>query len=377
MPIPANTKNKILETIFNLGTHGATIKEIESESEYERHTLSKYLSIMESMGLIHHRKVGKATLWYVDNAPLETVLNSNTVNKRKKTFAEQVLMNIITNLPIGLLIISNDYSIEYMNSIMEKAYNLKRGDKFYKVVLGEENPLQVEKITEIIEHKHEIASLVVEDINKNILHLRASKMFNPNGSESVILMIRDITYSKKAEFGLIKTKGELEHKVKGGIVRLKEEKMHLKESEQKFRAIFENSPEGMLVADPFTKRLVQTNPSICRMTGYTERELLQLSIEKLHRQRDLPILIRKLMLANPSFSKLRDYTIKELLTLDATKIFPKLVKEFEEKGKLNLGILTNIPLLRKDRKIIYCDIHNTIINIQRHNYILGFFKQVK
>src|SRR3989338_1775297 len=115
-------RNKILETISKIGTQGSTIKEIESESEYERHTLSKYLSLMEGMGLIHHRKVGKATLWYVNNAPLETVLSPETINKRKKTFAEQVLVNIITNLPIGLLIISSDYTIELMNKVMEETY---------------------------------------------------------------------------------------------------------------------------------------------------------------------------------------------------------------------------------------------------------------
>ena len=306
-----------------------------------------------------------------------TILGTNILNKKKKTFAEQVLINILSNLPIGMFIISPNYSIEYINEIMKEVYsNTNIGDKLYEKVIGKPNPLDLELITDIINHKIEKASLIVNDVHGNILHIRVNRIVNPNETESFILMIRDITDSKKAEAKIIKNELELELKYNESIIQLKEEKIHFKESEQKFRAIFDNSPEGILVADPITKKFIQANPRICRMTGYTEQELLQLSIEKLHRKRDIPFLVGKLIQANPDLSKIRNYTIKELLMLNTSRIFPRLVKEFEENGKFRFGVIKRVPILKKDKKIIHCNIYNTLISSNGQNYILGFFKNI-
>jgi len=205
MSLSEPIKNSLLESIYNIGTSGATIVEIEKDSKFERHTLSKYLSIMEGMGLIHHRQVGKAKLWFIDNAPLKTVLNPDTINKRKKTFAEQVLINVLSNLPIGMFVISSDYTIEYINEIMKGVYGNTNiiGDKFYEAIIGKPNPLDLELITDVINHKLEKVSLIVNDVHGNILHIRVNRMVNPNETESFILMIRNITVSKKNEDSMI------------------------------------------------------------------------------------------------------------------------------------------------------------------------------
>lgn len=51
----------------------------------------------------------------------------------------------------------------------------------------------------------------------------------------------------------------------------------LRESEDKFRAYMEKAPLGIFVAD-HTGRYVEVNRAACRMSGYTEEELLELSI---------------------------------------------------------------------------------------------------
>jgi PAS domain S-box-containing protein len=50
----------------------------------------------------------------------------------------------------------------------------------------------------------------------------------------------------------------------------------LRESEQRFRAILDNAPIGMLYSD-LGGRLIQTNPSLCELIGYSEQELMQMT----------------------------------------------------------------------------------------------------
>ncbi|MBK9089941.1 MAG: PAS domain S-box protein [Holophagales bacterium] len=56
----------------------------------------------------------------------------------------------------------------------------------------------------------------------------------------------------------------------------------LKESEARFRALFENSPNGIFITDPDTLEILDCNPRACEMNGYTREELLGRSIDLLH-----------------------------------------------------------------------------------------------
>src|SRR5208282_3486853 len=47
----------------------------------------------------------------------------------------------------------------------------------------------------------------------------------------------------------------------------------LRESEERFRGVFEEAPFGMSVAGP-DGRLIQVNTAFCRMLGFSEQELL-------------------------------------------------------------------------------------------------------
>jgi len=52
----------------------------------------------------------------------------------------------------------------------------------------------------------------------------------------------------------------------------------LRESEDKFRTYMEKAPLGIFVAD-HTGRCLEANQAACRMSGYTEEELLELSLQ--------------------------------------------------------------------------------------------------
>jgi PAS domain S-box-containing protein len=131
-----------------------------------------------------------------------------------------------------------------------------------------------------------------------------------------------------------------------GIVRditeRKKGEKRLQESEERFRAIFEGANDGILVADVKTKRFSLANPRICEITGYSLEELLKLSVGDIHPKKDLPHVVDS---------------------------FTKLVQ-----GKLTLA--KGLPVLRKDEKVVYCDISARSVKIGSQEYLIGLFRDV-
>jgi PAS domain S-box-containing protein len=56
----------------------------------------------------------------------------------------------------------------------------------------------------------------------------------------------------------------------------------LRKSEARYRLLFEQSPDAMVMVDPGTMRIVLANPVASRLTGWSADELLGLSIDRLH-----------------------------------------------------------------------------------------------
>lgn len=59
----------------------------------------------------------------------------------------------------------------------------------------------------------------------------------------------------------------------GYVVRQRLTEDALRESEERFRSIFQTAAAGMVVISPY-KNILQVNPAFCKFTGYSEEELL-------------------------------------------------------------------------------------------------------
>ena len=128
----------------------------------------------------------------------------------------------------------------------------------------------------------------------------------------------------------------------GSVGDLKNLEQALRESEEKFRSIFEGAGDGILAANAKTKRFAFGNSRICEITGYPLEELLKLDVTKIHPKKDLPYVLDQ---------------------------FTKQVQ-----GK----ILTaeDIPVLRKDKSVVCCDVSSRVIKIGGQEYLLEFFRDI-
>jgi len=100
----------------------------------------------------------------------------------------------------------------------------------------------------------------------------------------------------------------------------------LKDSEERYRMLFESAGEGILVTHNPTKRFKYANPAVCKMLGYTEDEFKGMTIGNLH----------------------------------SKDVVDRINMEFETHYYAERPMLQqNIPFLKKDGTILYADVVTT------------------
>ncbi|MHB1118366.1 MAG: PAS domain-containing sensor histidine kinase [Minisyncoccota bacterium] len=126
------------------------------------------------------------------------------------------------------------------------------------------------------------------------------------------------------------------------ITKQKKIAIALHESEEKFHAIFERALDGILLADAATKKFGVSNPIICKMLGYTDKELSGLSVQDIHPAENLLYVLA----------------------------------QFEKQLRGETELASNIPVKRKDGSIFYADIRSSRVIFGGKEYLLGIFRDV-
>lgn len=116
----------------------------------------------------------------------------------------------------------------------------------------------------------------------------------------------------------------------------------LRESEEKFRAIYEYALDGILLFNPKVMKFVQGNPRLCAMVGYTQDEFTDLGVADIHRQEDLPWILA----------------------------------DIEKHLRGEIELTANIPVLRRDGSIFYADIKSSVVKVAGEEYMLAIFHDV-
>ncbi len=126
------------------------------------------------------------------------------------------------------------------------------------------------------------------------------------------------------------------------ITERKKAERALRESESRYRVIFDNSPDGILITDIAAKRFTYANPSVCRMLGYTPQELTKLGVADIHPQDRLP----------------------------------QVIAEFDAVARGEKLLAPNIAFLRKDETVFYADISSLATVIDGMVCNVGFVRDI-
>ena len=116
----------------------------------------------------------------------------------------------------------------------------------------------------------------------------------------------------------------------------------IRDRHEELRAIYDGMVDGVLIADIETKRFVRANSAICQMLGYTEEEILSLTVMDIHPHDDLA----------------------------------EILEVFEVQAEGRLKVAVNLPMLRKDGSVFYADITTNQLDYQGRRCNIGFFRDI-
>ncbi|MCP5352847.1 MAG: PAS domain S-box protein [Chromatiales bacterium] len=113
----------------------------------------------------------------------------------------------------------------------------------------------------------------------------------------------------------------------------------LRESEQKFHAIFDAALDGIMTAEVETQEIVDANPAACRLLGYAHDELVGKHVRDLHPQESLA----------------------------------RVLDDFERQSRGELTVTRDVPVTRRDQRVIYCDITTANVIVDDRPHLVGIF----
>ena len=116
----------------------------------------------------------------------------------------------------------------------------------------------------------------------------------------------------------------------------------VRESEQRFRQIFESIRDGMLIIDVETKEFVAANSAASRMLGYDIEELVTLKIDDIHCEEDMP----------------------------------DVLERFQRQVAGELYVAENLRIRRKGGSILYCDVGSSPLNLCGRACLTSVFRDV-
>jgi len=156
----------------------------------------------------------------------------------------------------------------------------------------------------------------------------------------------------KKSAGPLRSKAEKKLREQGGrskdrsavsdISEKKQAEKALRASEEKYRSIFEGANDGIISCDLKTGKFLFVNKRMCRLMGYSEKEILKLGVKDLHPPESLP----------------------------------HVLKQFNRIAAGEATEAVDIPVMRKDKSIIYCDIGSSFSGKNDKTVLLGFFRDV-
>lgn len=128
----------------------------------------------------------------------------------------------------------------------------------------------------------------------------------------------------------------------GMVLMQKQAEAALRESEDRYRLLFESSSDGIVIADTETKMFSHVNPAMCRMLGYTASELKTMHVDEIHPKHSLP----------------------------------SVSEGFEATGMGKTLEIATLPCLRKDGSIVFAEINSNMVLLSGRKYNIAIFRDI-
>ena len=116
----------------------------------------------------------------------------------------------------------------------------------------------------------------------------------------------------------------------------------LRESEARYKAIFNYATEGIVVTDIETKQHRYANPAACRMFGYTAEEFQHMAVYDIHPK----------------------------------EYMPSVIAGFEAQARGEKTLVPNVPCLHRNGTVFYADIDTTCVIIDQRPCNVGLFTDI-
>jgi PAS domain S-box-containing protein len=288
------------------------------EKEYIRKD-GKVISVELRAYLLRDSRGEPETVW-------ASIRDISERKEREKRLIESEarFKSIFENSSIGIVVAKiSDKSIGMVNGAMCELLDYSK-EEFLKLTVSDIHPPK--DLPAIIKQFEEQArgdyslvqnSPLLKSDGTEILADISTVQIDINGEEFNVGMFQDVTKRYETE-------------------------QNLKNSEARFKSIFDNASIGILVAKLSDKSLQMANSAICDMLGYSEEELLKRNITDMHSPEDLPEVIRK----------------------------------FEAQIRGDYSLAENIPMLKADGTKLIADVSGVTMEVNGESYNVGMFQDV-
>jgi len=243
---------------------------------------------------------------------------------------------------------------------------LKKSERVYKTLCnnipGMVYRATPDWLTEIVTNSEVVCNYCPEDINskkvnwidiihpddrERVLNEAAQQLSNKSTTiQEYRIIARDgsVRWVEDHKTSILTEKGVFDgvDGVVFDITARKQAEMQIRDSENRYKVLFQGAAEGIIVADIELKQFMLVNPTICRMLGYSEEEMKRMGVQDIHPKESLE----------------------------------HVFSEFEAQARGEKILSLNIPLLRKDGTIIYVNVNTTNVIIDGRACNIGFFTDI-
>jgi len=234
--------------------------------------------------------------------------------------SEEKWRSLVENVPDIIILVDHDRTIQFINHVVE-GLDAKDviGMSIYDFIQPESHDITrgiVDSVFKTGEPGYYVIKGVGPDGRISWYETRTGAIKIDEEVVSVVQVTSDITERRQMEGAL-------------------------RESEERYRTLFESAAQGILIVDAKTMKFKYANPAICTMLGYSQEELTKMSVSDIHPKTSLE----------------------------------DVLAEFAAQAR-GEKILSTLPCLKKDGTIVHADINATKAIIDGKECNIGFFTDV-